>query len=187
MATLWMRVIHGQRITICQGDGKKGELHMIFTSEEHMDRFLTTLESIGQIHEGVLEPAYASAIYILTSDLEMWDKFQPYIHQDEIDIPMMVQEQDFSGDYAILTRLAGNLFGDYFEISPSEFTRLNDEHFKVALTAIELRCNETKANDIKMHGRPTKERERIIELWQTTTMSQEAIARELNISLRTVQ
>lgn len=159
---------------------------MIFTSDEHMNRFVNALESIGQIHEGVLEPAYASALYILTSDLPIWNKFQPYIHQDEIDIPTMIQEQDFSGDDEILTRLAGNLFGDYFESSPSELTRLSDENFKVALTAIELRRNETRVSDISKHGRPTKERERIIDLWQHTNMSQEAIARELEISRATV-
>lgn len=58
----------------------------------------------------------------------------------------MLQEQDFSEGYSVLVMLAGNLFNGEVHIDPLEFLRLDDENFRVALTAIQLRRSSVRVN-----------------------------------------
>lgn len=159
---------------------------MFFKSPEHMQRFLATLEDLNKIRDGILNNEYSAPLYILTADNELWSKSKRYISTEGISIRKILENNDFSSGYSRLVKLAGNLFNGHVPISPLDLIGLDDENFKVAIAAIELRQYKTYAEDIALSGRPiTKEKARIIELRQQG-MTKEAIARELNVSLATV-
>ena len=112
---------------------------IFFTSPEHKQRFLTATLAIGKIYEGLLDPEYASAFYILTSGTGTWQKAQSYVDRDGIDFEALLREVDFPGAYTELIRLAGNLFNGQTACSPVELMRLDDRNFAVALTAFQIR------------------------------------------------
>lgn len=160
---------------------------MFFKSQEHMERFLNTLEDLNKTYNGILDNEYSAAVYILTADKEIWSKSKQYISHDGLKFDQMLEKEDFSSSYNRLVRLACNLFNGYMHIDPLDLIGLDEDNFKLAIAAIELRQYKTHAEDIAMSGRPaTKERERITEL-RKQGMTHEAIARELNVSLSTVK
>lgn len=159
---------------------------MFFKSTEHMERFLDVIEGIGQVHNGQIDLEYGAAVYILTADLEIWGKSKQYIDAEGIAFGELLADTDFSGGYTILVKLAGNLFNNGQHLDPLDLIGLDEDNFKAALTAMQLRRYQTHLEDITMSGRPqTKERDRIREL-RKQGMTREAIARELNVSISTV-
>jgi hypothetical protein len=110
-----------------------------FKSVEHEGRFLTIMQQLGKMYHGKLDQEYGAALYILTADEGIWQRVQSYVGRDGIDIPMMLQEVDLSGGYSVLVQLAGNLFNSEQHLEPIELKRLDDNNFRVALTALQIR------------------------------------------------
>jgi hypothetical protein len=108
-------------------------------SAEHQPRFLATMQRIGKIDDGKLDSEYAAAVYILTADLSLWKKAQPYVSREGIDIHTMLEEIDVSGGYSALIQLAGNLFNGLTPSDPLDLLRLDESNFSVALTSLKVR------------------------------------------------
>lgn len=112
---------------------------IFFTSPEHQQRFLGAMQQLGKIDAGKLDPEYASALYILTADLATWHKAQPYVDRHGLDIPTLLEEVHFSSGYTVLLQWACNLFNSYLHSDPIELLRLDEDHFKLALSALHIR------------------------------------------------
>lgn len=112
-----------------------------FKTPEHEDRFITAMQRMRKIYNGKFDPEYAAALYVLSADVSTWNKAQEYITGDGIDIPLLLEEEDFSGGYSVLILLAGNLFNNQVHIDPVELMRLDENNFQIALGAILLRRN----------------------------------------------
>lgn len=113
--------------------------NIFFKSDAHKARFLGAMQRLIKVTDGILDPEYASCLYILSADSSTWNKAQDYVSHDGIDIETLLKEVDFSGAYSVLILLAGNLFNGNEHVDPVEFMRLDDGNFKVALSAIMLR------------------------------------------------
>ena len=112
---------------------------IFFKSDEHKQHFLATMQQLGKIYAGELDPEYAAALYILTADAGTWQKAREYVSSEGIDIQTMLEEIDFSSGHLVLIRLAGNLFNNQEHLDPLEFLRLDERNFHLALTALILR------------------------------------------------
>jgi hypothetical protein len=112
---------------------------IFFKAAEHQQRFASAMQQLGKIYSGKLDQEYAAAVYILTADLDTWQQASDYVGRDGIDIPTLLQEIHFSGGYAVLIMLAGNLFNSQTHVDPVELMRLDDSNFMVALTALQVR------------------------------------------------
>jgi len=119
-----------------------------FTSAEHRQRLLATMQQLGKISADELDAEYASALYILTADLATWRKSSAYVSRDGIDIEAMLQEVDFSGGWFVLIQLAGNLFNRAQHLDPIELLRLDERNFHLALAAIALRRYGLRLSDL---------------------------------------
>ena len=121
----------------------------IFRSAGHKSRFVTAMQQLGKHDAGKLDPEYASAVYILTSDDFTWEKASGYVSRRGILFDDLLDEVDFSSGYRILIQLAGNLFNGGQHIDPVEFMRLDEGNFGVAQVAIHLRRHSAHLNDFK--------------------------------------
>jgi hypothetical protein len=119
-----------------------------FTSAEHRQRLLSTMQQLRKISAGELDAEYASALYILTADLSTWRKSCAYVSRNGIDIKAMLKEVDFSGGYGVLIQLAGNLFNQNQHIDPIDLLRLDERNFRLALAAIALRRYGLRVSDL---------------------------------------
>lgn len=81
---------------------------MFFKSPSHRNRLLQTTQQIGKINDGVLDCEYGAALYILTASAGVWNKASGYVSPVGIDIPAMLQEQDFSEGYSVLEHRSGS-------------------------------------------------------------------------------
>jgi hypothetical protein len=120
---------------------------IFFKSEEHKQRFLDAIIGLGKVYSGQLDPEYAAALYIFTSDLGTWQMVRRYVSRHGIDIQRLLDEEHFSSSEAVLTKLAGNLFNNQQHLDPLEFLRLDDRNFQIALTALILRRSRFHVND----------------------------------------
>ena len=115
--------------------------NIFFKSPEHQTRFIEAMQAIGKlVNDGRFDPEYSAALYILTSGLSMWEKTSGYVTRHGINFDTILEEVDFGGGHTRLVRLAGNLFNGNQHIDPLEFVHLDDGNFKVAITAIKIRC-----------------------------------------------
>src|SRR5215469_10774087 len=122
---------------------------LFFTSPAHKQRWLQSMQQIGKVYDGLLDQEYAAALYILTADLDTWQQASGYVGRDRIDIPTLVQEVPFSGGYAVLLLLAGNLFNSQTHVDPVELMRLDDRNFLVALAALQVRRSSLHVDALK--------------------------------------
>lgn len=122
--------------------------HIFFKAAEHRQRFLRVMQQIGKIYAGKLDPEYAAALYILTSDAGTWRKASEYVSRHGIDMQTMLEEVDFSSGYSVLIRLAGNLFNNQQHLDPLEFLRLDERNFCLALTSLILRRSSFSVDDL---------------------------------------
>lgn len=120
---------------------------IFFTSEAHKARFLATMQHMGKVYGGKLDPEYGAALYILTAGAAFWQKANGFVDRDGIDFEGMIQEIDFSGGASVLVKWAGNLFNQNTHIDPIELMRLDERNFKVALTSLQLRREHFSLND----------------------------------------
>jgi hypothetical protein len=112
---------------------------MFYTSAEHQQRFTEIMQRLGKLGERAPDAEYAAALYILTASTALWNKASSYVNQDHMEFPALLREQDFSGGYGVLVRLAGHLFNGRTHLEPLELLRLDEKNFHVALTALQIR------------------------------------------------
>lgn len=116
-----------------------------FKSENHKLRYLGTMRQLNKQND----QEYASAIFLLTANQGTWDKARGYVSRVGIDVEGMLEGEDFSGGHAVLVNLAGNLFNGNQHIDPLELMRLDDANFTTAVTAIQIRRNGLRLDDLK--------------------------------------
>lgn len=109
------------------------------TSPEHRQRFLAAIQQIGKVYGGRIDQEYGAALYILTSDSGMWNLASSYVNRDGISFETIRKKGGYSGGESVLMLLAGNLFNSRQHIDPVEFMRLDDEGFRIAITALYIR------------------------------------------------
>jgi hypothetical protein len=122
---------------------------MFFKSPQHRTRFLSAMQQLGKVEEGKLDPEYASALYLLTSDGGTWQKANTSVSRTGIAISAMLEEVDVSGGYSVLIKLAGNLFNGQMHLDPLEFLRLDEGNFRLALSSLTLRRSSFHLDDFK--------------------------------------
>jgi hypothetical protein len=111
-----------------------------FTGSEHKQRFSTEIQRIGKIDEGQCDVEYATALYILTSRSSTWNKASGYVSNHGIDFQEMLEQEDWSGGYSNLIKLAGNLFNSSTKVDTAGVAELLDEeNFKLAMDAFKIR------------------------------------------------
>lgn len=120
-----------------------------YKSPSHKTRLLDAMQALGKVDGGVLDPEYASALYILTADAGIWNRARGYISNRGIAIEEMLKREDFSGGYEVLVKLAGNLFNGNEHIDPLEFLRLDESNFLLALSAIMIRRHGLRLEDLR--------------------------------------
>lgn len=123
--------------------------NIFFTSPEHKQRFLKAMQQIGRIDHGKLDPEYASALYILTAELATWHKAQPYVDRHGLDIATLLEEVHFSSGYTVLLQWACNLFNSYLHVDPIELLRLDEDNFKLAVSALHIRRYSLRVNNCR--------------------------------------
>ncbi len=121
-----------------------------FKSAAHKTRLLGAMRHTGKIDSGKFDLEYGSAIYILTADASTWDKAQDYVSSSGILFEEMLQELDWSGGYQVLIKWAANLFNEHAaNINPVELMRLDENNFRVALSALVVRRYSLHVDDFK--------------------------------------
>lgn len=162
---------------------------MYFKNEDHKERFLELLEKYNRVYDGLIENEYGAAFYILSADNEIWSKSKSYIGIDGIDFETMFQEKDFSTGYAILVKLATNLFNGNFNIAPVELCYLDgDSNFKVALAALHIRKYKISLEEVTTSlGRPKRITFEEVQKLKQKGFTQERAAKELNVSISTIR
>jgi hypothetical protein len=122
---------------------------IFFTSAEHQQRFLATIQHLGKVYAGKLDQWYAAALYILTADTGTWEAVQRYISRRGIRFDLIIEKLHFSSGELVLMQLAGNLFGQDIHVDPIELMRLDPSNFKVALSALLLRRDAFRLIDFE--------------------------------------
>jgi hypothetical protein len=115
---------------------------MYFESERHKEHFLAATQAYGKVDGGRIDAKYGAALYILTAYEGMWRVYQPYLEKERDTIPFgaMFANRGFTPSYGTLMRIAANLFDETVaHVDPAEFMKLNEEDYKMALTALEIR------------------------------------------------
>jgi hypothetical protein len=118
-----------------------------FKGAKHKQRFAQAMFHTGEVYNGICDPEYASALYLLTADLATWKKAQAYVDCGKIDIPTMLQDADLSSGSAVLVRWAGNLFNGRIHIDPLELLALDEGNYTLALAALYVRRFSLSVND----------------------------------------
>ena len=122
---------------------------LFFKSTPHRARLQEAIQQIDKVYEeGKLDVEYASALYILTSTVAMWQRTQSYVHRHGIGFDEILQDINFSSGEERLVRLAASLFNDTQHIDPVEFVHLDDANFTIALQAIKIRRNGVRVADL---------------------------------------
>lgn len=109
-----------------------------FLSASHRSLFFQQLNLLNPSQQ--TSPEYQAALFILTSDDELYIKMSPYFSSDGFRSFAMFEEQDFSGGYAKIARAAADLFGQSYETSLSNLVgTLDHELFHTFLQALIIR------------------------------------------------
>lgn len=119
--------------------GRLRRMFMFFKSDEHRERFLATIQSIGKAEKGLVDSEYGAAIYILTIDSEIWNKAYWYVGSDGVQFDAMLHTEDFSTSYKALINFAWNLFNEGVKVNLTDLVILDTANYKAFLTALEIR------------------------------------------------
>ena len=120
-----------------------------FNNAGHKDRWEQALRKVKGVNEdnGLVGSDYATSLYILTAEAELYERLEEHIHARWIDFDEMLHMGLSSGE-SILVALAGNLYnGGFFHErchTPLDIaTRLDEDGMTLALRAIAMRKRET--------------------------------------------
>ena len=123
---------------------------IFFKSAAHKTRLLEAMRRTGKIDGGKFDQEYGAAMYILTADTSTWEKARDYVSSSGILFEEMLQELDWSGGYGVLIKWAANLFNEHAaNINPVELMRLDENNFRVALSALVVRKYSLRVDDFK--------------------------------------
>lgn len=111
----------------------------IFISAEHKARFLWVMKPLEKRDGTRFDSEYASAIYILTAHALNWKSASDYVSREGIRFSDMLEEVYHSTGEETLVKLAANLFGHDITVNPVDFMYLDDNNFKLAMNAIQIR------------------------------------------------
>jgi hypothetical protein len=111
----------------------------IFKSAEHRSRFMQIMKQLNKSGGGRFDSEYAAALYILTADAGTWKRASGYVSQSGIRFSTMLNKGYLSSGEAVLVKLAANLFGQNKKVDPVEFMVLDENNFKLALNALQVR------------------------------------------------
>lgn len=105
-----------------------------FASRNHKEQFLSIIRSMGKHDGGRIDKEYGAAIYLLTSPLL---NFAESFSDGKLTFP---SPDGLSSGEKALIRLAENLFysPDKPIFNVSDFTRLSEPNYKVAMAALEI-------------------------------------------------
>lgn len=125
---------------------------IFFKSPEHKTRFVEVMRRIKRIYNGARYDAeYGAAVYIFTSDDNMWSKAEQYVTHDRIDIEEMLEKQDWSGGYRRLVKLAGSLFNGDIQVDISDvINSLDEDNFKVMISSILIRRHGLRVDNLSL-------------------------------------
>lgn len=109
-----------------------------FLSGSHRSRFFEQLQSLTPSQQKSTE--YQAALFIITSDDELYTKMCPYFSSDGFRSFDMFEEVDFSRGYETIARIAGELFGQSYETSLAGVVgTLDEDLFHTFLQALIIR------------------------------------------------
>src|SRR5579859_113503 len=118
---------------------------IFFQSEGHKTRFLTVIRRIGKVYAGKLDPEYAAAVYVLSSDLGTWERAESYVSRRGILFEKLLEQVDFSSGYRALIMVAADLFNEQWSEHSLHASlvdvacTLDEPNFRVAMNAFKLR------------------------------------------------
>jgi hypothetical protein len=115
-----------------------------FKSQQHHDRFVQIVYELGKTwpeQNHTFDPAYASALYILTANRSQWEYVQGFVDKWGIGFEELLGNIDqWSTSEKLLIRWAANLFHpEHVGVAPADLSCLDEDNFKIALTALKLR------------------------------------------------
>lgn len=137
---------------------RRKEDEIYFRSEKHKERFINAIQEMDKLSEGNhIYGEYASAIYIITSHLDIWEQASQYISRDGIKFPEMLQKEHFSSTRLELVKLATNMFNEYMKLDDDtpiradmlQVVNLEESMFMVAVEAIKIRHYGLRLDDLK--------------------------------------
>lgn len=109
-----------------------------FLSVSHRELFFQRMNQLTKSQQS--SPEYQAALFIITSNDELYEKMGPYFSHDGFRSYDMFLEKDFSGGYAKIAKAAANLFGQDYETSLSNIVgTLDHEMFHTFLQALIIR------------------------------------------------
>ena len=115
-------------------------MNIPFRNQQHLDRFLAAIKSIGKVREGdKIDVYYGSALYILSSESGTMKRANNYISRHGIDFEEMLKNEHFGGAYTVLIQFASNIFNGNTDVDFEEFMRLDGNNFTIAVTALQFR------------------------------------------------
>lgn len=118
---------------------------MYFVDQNHNDRFNESRNKLPEKYFHNKE--YLTLIYVATSNQELFSKVLRYFDFNTFNfhISDMFEQQDFSGGMRIMAELAVLFFNSGVEVSIGELSRLDDENFNIAMSAIKFRFRSSRA------------------------------------------
>ena len=115
-------------------------LKITFQSQQHLDRFLEIIQTIGQVYDyDKIDVYYGSALYILSSQASTLESARKYIFHNHIDFDGLLKNVHFGGAYTVLIQFASNIFNGNTDVDFEEFMRLDGNNFTIALMALQFR------------------------------------------------
>ena len=112
-----------------------------FKDEKHQNRFADSINLVSGDGQK-LDREYGSALFLLTSTAEIWNRSKKHVSREGIDFQTMLEKGTFSSGEQVVANLAWELFGAYgssrFIISDLT-TSIDSDYFKVCIQAIILR------------------------------------------------
>lgn len=110
----------------------------LYANEQHEILFNKSRQLLTASKQNNAE--YLSALYLITSDPELFAKMHSYFSNAGFSYEEMFEEMDFSSGMLKLAKLAVNLYNNGVEITPLDLTStLDNERFQVAMNAIYIR------------------------------------------------
>lgn len=109
----------------------------------HQERFLHAIDTTGRIYgDGAFDVEYAVALYILTSDTDIWQAVQRYVGTGPmhgIDFPEILARVHFSTYERVLVQCAASLFNPSYQCNILDLIVLSERHWQTVITALSLR------------------------------------------------
>ncbi len=117
-------------------------MNIPFNSQQHLDRFVNAIKSVGKIYDGnEIDCYYGSALYILSDDELTMEKAESHTSSHGIDFKTMLKEVDFSGAYSVAVNLAYacSIFNGNMSVQFEQFMRLDEHNFQLCIVALQFR------------------------------------------------